>query len=742
MRRRLLCFALCLACCVSIAARAAAEAPTVTLVEVYRQSQADSPDWVLYGESLYVLASDADGASDISSVKVTSPDGLVRTVTSSDTGSWRVTASDTIMALFTSVGPLTRLTPLASGPYLVEVADSGGSASALSTPSAQAVPALSLVAPAAGTACHETKPLFQWDTHLPTASVDLTVVEGRSTAPIWQTAVSASQAAYNFDGAASRPELEPGHTYLWTVSALTPEDDRSTDPRVAMFIGQGATARLSVYEPWPALPEVPGQLIYSVSLTSEGPTSTLAYNQDPEVRVWMGPVDAEYGDISPDGTKLVFGKDSLLWVHSLDGSQSYQIPEQTGGDCRWGPDGERIVYSHCSVYGGQRDIWVSSLDGSGVEALTSTWDADERFPVWSPDGGWIAYRRQPDPEGQYLWLIRPDGSEDHLLQASGVAGYPGYEVGYMGEHAWSPDGMRLATIFSAELPSGEALSGIGVLPREGGLILPVFVTPSGVVCCAQPHLPQYSPSGTKIVFNSAHHLAPDPGWAAGMYELGSELWMINANGSGEPVRLTYDHLYDSYVSWWAPPYFWDVVPGHWAYCAVSACFEGGIVVGFADGSYGPELPVSRDQMAVYIARALLGGEAGVPTGPAEPTFGDVGTKHWAYKHIEWAAANGIVQGYKDHTYQPASQLDRAQMAVFIARSTATPFGEEGLAGYVPPETPSFPDADTGFWAYKHIEYIRSHGLISGYLDRLYHPERICTRDQMAVYVAKAFALPM
>jgi len=187
--------------------------------------------------------------------------------------------------------------------------------------------------------------------------------------------------------------------------------------------------------------------------------------------------------------------------------------------------------------------------------------------------------------------------------------------------------------------------------------------------------------------------------------------------------------------------FSDTPLDHWALDAIERCAAWEIVVGYPDGGYHPADCVSRDQMAVYIARALLGGEAGVPTGPAEPTFGDVGTGHWAYKHIEWAVANGIVQGYKDHTYQPAAQLDRAQMAVFIARSTATPFGEEGLAGYVPPETPSFPDADTGFWAYKHIEYIRSHGLISGYLDRLYHPERICTRDQMAVFIARAFARP-
>jgi N-acetylmuramoyl-L-alanine amidase len=145
-------------------------------------------------------------------------------------------------------------------------------------------------------------------------------------------------------------------------------------------------------------------------------------------------------------------------------------------------------------------------------------------------------------------------------------------------------------------------------------------------------------------------------------------------------------------------------------------------------------------MAVYIARALAGGDDSVPEFTGAPTFPDVGEGFWALDYVEYAVAQNVVAGYEDGTYHPEYQVTRDQMAVYVARSICDPTGEDGLAGYTPADPRNFPDVDSDFWAYKHIEYCVENGVVQGYEDGYYHPEMVVTRDQMAVYVAKAFGL--
>ena len=206
-------------------------------------------------------------------------------------------------------------------------------------------------------------------------------------------------------------------------------------------------------------------------------------------------------------------------------------------------------------------------------------------------------------------------------------------------------------------------------------------------------------------------------------------WVVETGGEAELVHLTVN----------CTP-FDDVTCEQWAAKEIEACWEAGIVKGYTEDFYRPADSVTRDQMAVFISRALAGGDEHVPTGPATPSFKDVPADHWAYRYVEYAAGHKVVEGYERGMYQPDTVVDRGQMAVFIARALVSPLGDAGLLGYFPPLAPSFSDVQPRFWAYKYIEYIKSRGVVTGYPDRLYHPEYDCTRDQLAVYVARAFQL--
>ena len=146
--------------------------------------------------------------------------------------------------------------------------------------------------------------------------------------------------------------------------------------------------------------------------------------------------------------------------------------------------------------------------------------------------------------------------------------------------------------------------------------------------------------------------------------------------------------------------FTDVPLDYWAYPQILATKQAGIVQGNADGTYHPGDTVTRDQMAVFLSRALADGDANVPQGPTTPHFSDVATNYWAYKYVEYVYSQNIVAGNGDGTYSPGGLVDRGQMSVFISRSIVTPTGDAGLASYTPPATATFADVPTSFWTYK------------------------------------------
>ncbi len=205
------------------------------------------------------------------------------------------------------------------------------------------------------------------------------------------------------------------------------------------------------------------------------------------------------------------------------------------------------------------------------------------------------------------------------------------------------------------------------------------------------------------------------------------------------VGLTVTDAYDSdtetkiaYV--WVG--FLDCGPDNWAFEDVLLCAYFDIVQGYPGGTYGPTFPVSRGQMAVYIARAIAGGDSAVPDPTPPATFDDVATDHWAWKYVEYAVAEGVVTGYDATTYAPDGEVDRGQMPVFIARAR----GWIDIGDDMTTAPDLFPDVPAGFWSGTAIEACVDNNVAQGYGDGNYHPEYTVTRDQMAVYVGRAFGL--
>ena len=371
------------------------------------------------------------------------------------------------------------------------------------------------------------------------------------------------------------------------------------------------------------------------------------------------------------------------------------------------------------------------LRSDGTEVWRSGNFASVRAVAVDPNDGscWVADAAEPLGGGGALIHLSANGTE---IWREVYADQPWFvSVNPVDGSVWVSLQSRVAHI---------AADGSLVFARDVNMqcVIRLAVDPRDGSCWAVGVGPDYPAVCEKAdPSTSILHLAADGAelWQGTEFECATEISVNAADGTlwlSDYGQLV--HLKSSRFS--------DVPFAHWAYNEVEACAAAGIVQGYPGGTYRPETPVSRDQMAVYIARAIAGGEAAVPTSPATASFPDVPTSYWAFKHIEYARAEDIVQGYPDGRYRPGVELDRGQMAVFIARAIVTPHGDAGLAGYAPPDTPTYPDVDTRHWAYGYIEYI-SQGSVAvthGYPDGLYWPGWTCTRDQMAVYVALGFKL--
>jgi len=90
----------------------------------------------------------------------------------------------------------------------------------------------------------------------------------------------------------------------------------------------------------------------------------------------------------------------------------------------------------------------------------------------------------------------------------------------------------------------------------------------------------------------------------------------------------------------------------------------GLIKGYTDGSFGPEDPVTRAQMAAFIVRAL----GFNPNYESATKFKDVSADHWASGYIAFAADLGIINGYTNGNFGPNDNVTYEQAVAMIVRA--------------------------------------------------------------------------
>jgi YVTN family beta-propeller protein len=157
---------------------------------------------------------------------------------------------------------------------------------------------------------------------------------------------------------------------------------------------------------------------------------------------------------SPDGQWIAAVCGTQIYIVPPVGGTAINVSQNTNGTVdsypSWSPDSSKIAFDtdrHYFISGTQRldnyEIYVADIHTLQLTRLTTN-TLEDRAPVWSPDGQWIAFAAGTPiylPGGQItgfdheLTLIKPDGTAQRRVTSN---------LYLAGPFSWSPAGRRIA----------------------------------------------------------------------------------------------------------------------------------------------------------------------------------------------------------------------------------------------------------------------------------------------------------
>lgn len=248
-------------------------------------------------------------------------------------------------------------------------------------------------------------------------------------------------------------------------------------------------------------------------------------------RLTTSPEDDAQAAYSPDGTRIAYrrrpaaGQPYQVYVMRSDGTDVRRLSQSTVNESQpgWSPDGARIAFRRGPVGDPNADVWVMGADGANPRALITSPGADERYPVFSPDGTKLAFTSSRD--GQYeVYVSAADGTG-----AVRTTNDPNYDSA----PAWSPDGSRLA-FERATTIDAEATKDVWVMRSDGTAQTRLTAT-DGV-----DEGPSFSADGARIAFTSAR-------------DGDQEIYVMAADGAGPARVLTRPGTLEESPDWQAVP---------------------------------------------------------------------------------------------------------------------------------------------------------------------------------------------
>jgi dipeptidyl aminopeptidase/acylaminoacyl peptidase len=384
-----------------------------------------------------------------------------------------------------------------------------------------------------------------------------------------------------------------------------------------------------------------------------------------------------------DFNTAAFNGDIFLWSDPTKDPVNLTKSDAVDVAPDWFPDAGRIVFA--SGRTGNGDLYSMNVDGSGLKRLTTHTRTDNQ-PTVSPDGRSIAFTSDRDGDFDVYRMSVATLAVTQLTNSPGDDYNPD----------WSPDGSKIA-FTSARTGDLDVFT----MNADGSNEVNRSDDPT-----AHDFGPTWSPDGAKLMFSA-------------VTDRDSDVWVMAATGGVQtPVRSTPDDEADV---------DWQSVPGYPFVDALTSTFKADIqwvfdreiTTGCGPERYCPNDPVTREQMAIFLDRALH-----LPATTTDYFSDDTGRTGEAA--INRVAAARITSGCATGEYCPTDKVTRGAMASFLARAFA-----------LPSTATDFFSDDDGTTHESNINKIAAAGITSGCTPTTYCPSADVTRGQMAAFLRRA-----
>ncbi|MNK80699.1 Cellulosome-anchoring protein precursor [compost metagenome] len=146
--------------------------------------------------------------------------------------------------------------------------------------------------------------------------------------------------------------------------------------------------------------------------------------------------------------------------------------------------------------------------------------------------------------------------------------------------------------------------------------------------------------------------------------------------------------------------------------------------GYTDGTFKPDAKITRAEIAAILARVISNQD-----NTENMAYSDLKSKYWAKDAISKVTKMGLMHGYANGTFGPDRPITRAEMAKIVSLLIST----DAVAGTGFTDTP-------GHWAEAAILKVQAAGIIRGYNDHTFRPDKSLTRAEAVVIMNKVLNL--